>query len=160
MIRILGSSLALLLTLGVASTARSQDFVAGVDPYAYFGSGGPAPEDLPYGGFGHGYVQAPLAGSVLVDRFGGMYTIAPPVSPQVGQAARPDSQPSRVRSRKAPPRPRYALPTGSLYWPGAGAVVMYSPELRYQTYGGGYVRSPYGTLDCGNMWKGWTMAGQ
>ena len=39
----------------------------------------------------------------------------------------------------------------------ARGVVLYSPALRYQNYGGGYGRGPYGSIDCGMMYKGMSL---
>ncbi len=52
--------------------------------------------------------------------------------------------------------PPYAtqLPTGQLYWPGSGVSPNYSPYSRYQSYGSGYSRGPYGSNFYGGLWKG------
>jgi hypothetical protein len=68
----------------------------------------------------------------------------------------------RSRSNRSGPAMRtarvgYQLPTGSLNWPGASRVLLYSPALRYENYGGGYGRGPYGTIDCGMMYHGMSL---
>jgi hypothetical protein len=65
--------------------------------------------------------------------------------------------PSRTEAKRVQAQPRYQLPTGSLYWSGANSGILYSPAMRYQTYGGGYARSPYGAVDHSIMYKGWEL---
>jgi hypothetical protein len=55
-------------------------------------------------------------------------------------------------------QPGAPLPTGSLYWPGARGMPVYSPAQRYATYGYGYGVSPYGTADYGAAYKGYYWA--
>lgn len=111
----------------------------------------------PYGGFGLETMRTPLAGTVWLDRFGMVHTTEPakplprvaprrPGTKAIGAAAS-----RRVSQTPAP------LPTGSLRWTGSSAVVLYSPSLRYQSYGGGYGRGPYGNVDCGIMYKGMSL---
>jgi hypothetical protein len=63
----------------------------------------------------------------------------------------------RTKAKRVAARPIYQLPTGSLSWGAAENVILYSPDLRYETYDGGYARSPYGTNDYGSMYKGWPL---
>jgi hypothetical protein len=150
--RILVSTFALVMFLALASNGIAQDYSYGVESRGDPGSYYPA---HPYGGFGLEYVQAPVAGSVLMDQFGGIAAMPQVVSPVRDATANGEPRAARSRSRKAPPRPRFALPTGSLYWAGASDVILYSPSLRTASYGYGYERSPYGSIDCGPAWKGW-----
>jgi hypothetical protein len=100
-------------------------------------------------------MQRPLLGSVVMDRFGLVH------GPMDARPAPPPPQPPRSRTKtgrttasgRVVPT-RYPLPTGSLNWPGASGVVLYSPADRYQNYGGGYGRGPYGSIDCGMMFRG------
>jgi hypothetical protein len=153
--RLLGWTFATILLVGLSTTARAQDDLLyngwTGDPF-YGGSSYGAPA---YGGFGLGYMQAPVAGTVMMDRFGMFYATPLVTSAPQGVVSQPQAPTARTRSRKAPPAPRYALPTGSLYWPGASGVILYSPALRQQNYGGGYARSPYGSIEYGGWWKGW-----
>jgi hypothetical protein len=109
-----------------------------------------------HGGVGLGYSPMVRAWG-FVDRFG-MLQATPSVS-----AVRPERAAQvravRILHETVPsgPRTRYALPTGSLYWPAAGGVMLYSPLARYQSYGAGYAVGPYGTADHGIMYKGWSL---
>ena len=100
-------------------------------------------------------IQAPLAGTFWLDRFGMVHATEPAQPlPRVARAT-PRNQNDRQRRRAAGfRRPGARLPTGSLQWPGSSGVVLYSPWLRYQSYGSGYGRGPYGNADCGIMYKG------
>ena len=111
----------------------------------------------PYGGFGLESVQTPFAGSVWVDQFGFLHFTAPAQpSPRVSAVRpRPKATGSAASRRVSPTKNR--LPTGSLYWPGSSGVILYSPGLRYQSYGGGYGLGPYGSIDCGIMYKGMSL---
>jgi hypothetical protein len=71
------------------------------------------------------------------------------VTPRRRAAKLDISQTSRRSSKTA-----NSLPTGSLSWPGSNNVILYSPGLRKQGYGGGYGLGPYGSIDCGIMYKG------
>ena len=143
-------TLATVLFVGLSTPARAQD-----DYFYRDWTGASFSGPQPYGGFGMQYTQVPMAGSVMMDRFGMMYTTPMISSPAPALLAQPQAPTVRARSRKAAPAPRYALPTGHLYWPGASAAALYSPALRQQNYGGGYARSPYGSIYYGGMWHGW-----
>jgi hypothetical protein len=108
----------------------------------------------PYGGFGLEYAQAAPAGSVILDRFG-MAHVLPYVTPEpTVVTVRPASPRTRGGSRRAAARLRYSLPTGSLYWPDASGVILYSPAMRYRAYGGGYGLGAYGSADHSDMYQG------
>jgi hypothetical protein len=111
----------------------------------------------PYGGFGLETMQTPFVGTVVVDRFGMLHgtALAQPL-PGV-TAARPHIKGNRYSTSGRAARAGYSLPTGSLNWAGANGVILYSPALRYQNYGGGYGRGPYGSIDCGMMFKGMSL---
>jgi hypothetical protein len=67
-------------------------------------------------------------------------------------------QPNRTYSRGynlAPAPYATELPVGQLYWPGAYLAPSFTPDSRYQTFGSGYRRSPYGSNFYGGYWKGW-----
>ena len=78
--------------------------------------------------------------------------------PPVASAAACARHHALLRVSRAAAQSQYPLPTGSLDWPAANGVILYSPALRYQTYGDGYGRGPYGSVDCGIMYKGWRSA--
>jgi hypothetical protein len=155
--RMFGLTFAMVLLFSLTSTLRAQDLSPGNGSQLDYGYAGSHYGEQPNGAFGLGYVQVPMVGSVLVDQYGGIHVAAPVMSTPTMQAPQPRSHITRSKSRKPAPQPRYALTTGSLYWPGAGQVILYSPVLRQQTYGGGYERSPYGSIDSGGMWHGWPL---
>jgi len=159
MTRFYGSLLAGILFFEWAGAAQAQ-LVSG-DPYepgsaydGYFYG------NEPYGGFGLEFNQHVPDGSVIMDRFGMLYVASRARTPQImtpppSAPTRPRVRESRSDTRRVQAQPHYQLPTGSLYWPGANSGILYSPEMRYQSYGGGYGRSPYGSVDHGSMYKGW-----
>jgi hypothetical protein len=142
--------------------------------------GQPARAQMPapvFGGFGLEYMQPVPTGTVVLNRWGLLEVI-----PAVGTALPPTTaieQPAAVRqvapgrvSRANRPGRSFArvgsqpvagagvelgapLPTGSLYWPAAAGMPLYSPAQRYASYGGGYGVGPYGTADYGAAYKGY-----
>lgn len=137
----------------------------------------PAPAN---GGFGMEYAQPVPSDTLVLDRWwlleatpGIGATLPPRTTAEAPAVVRP-TQPARVPratrtartlSRTASRAVRRAgiqagapLPTGSLYWPPAAGVPLYSPEQRYATYGYGYGVSPYGTADYGAAYKGYYWA--
>jgi hypothetical protein len=148
MTRPLGLILTMVVMLCLATTARAQTVA---DPYTMEESTyGEHLSQMPPGGFGLETLQLPRAGSFWMDRFGMIHRM-PVVTTAPGVSA---ARPSRSGTNGRVVRMQYQLPTGSLYWPGAGEVILYSPAMRYQTYGGGYGRGPYGSLDSGIMFRG------
>lgn len=111
----------------------------------------------PYGGFGLEMMQTPMAGTVMLDRFGLVHRTPIRVSSVRVTSPRPRTRPSRSGPATRTAQVGYQLPTGSLEWPGASGVILYSPALRYENYGGGYGRGPYGTMDCGMMYHGMSL---
>jgi hypothetical protein len=154
--RLTGSALAVVLVVVIGREARAQAVVTARGP----------------GGFGQEYTQSPPSNSVLLDRWW-MLEMTPAVGsapagpPDAAVHATPTAKAtrpartarslSRMSSRRfnrdAPPAST-PLPTGSLYWPGAASVPLYSPANRYATYGQGYGVSPYGSMDYGMSYKG------
>lgn len=69
-------------------------------------------------------------------------------------------RPMRTYSRgySQPPAP-YAtpLPQGQIYWPGSYMAPNYVPFSRYQSYGSGYGRGPYGSGFYGGYYKGFSL---
>ena len=63
-----------------------------------------------------------------------------------------------TRTYSQPPAP-YAtqLPQGQLYWPGSYMTPNYVPLNRYQSYGSGYGRGPYGSDFYGGYYKGFLL---
>jgi hypothetical protein len=159
MTRILGLTLALILIVAPATRAQTVSAYpqecAATDYSGYFYG------ELPFGGFGFDYVQSPTTGGLVMDRFGMLHPGPRVDSPPPVAAERPRAavQPTvtRTKSKRAAARPVHQLPTGSLSRGASNGVILYSPELRYETYGGGYARSPYGTNDYGSMYKGWPL---
>jgi hypothetical protein len=157
MIRWLGLSFAVVFLIGWGSRAEAQ-MVA--DPYGSDGSGYGASlyRIAPNGGFGLETMQTPVMGAVVLDRFGLAHgTPLVQLSPQV-RASRSGAKASRSLASGRRGRAGYQLPTGRLDWAGASGVVLYSPALRYQNYGGGYGRGPYGSIDCGMMYHGMSLS--
>ncbi len=136
------------LLLGLVSGVSAQG-VVNYPPasgyFVYIPPSYPAPE-----AFGSQYVETfpSFAGS-----FGstGAYAVQPgvPYATQTRPAAAP-----RVRGRNhratrtssQPPAPyETQLPQGQLYWPDTYMTPNYAPLSRYQSYGSGYGRGPYGS---------------
>ncbi len=137
----------------------------------------PAPVN---GGFGLEYTQPVPSGTMVLDRWWMMEmtpsvgTTLPPrtavespaaVRPadggRVSRATRTGRSFARAGGRPvtgAAVQPATPLPTGSLYWPAAAGVPLYSPAQRYATYGYGYGVSPYGTADYGAAFRGYYWA--
>jgi hypothetical protein len=170
MTRIMGFIFALWLLIGSTTASRGQTYAAG--PY----EGGPydyptyAYDNAPFGAFGLDYIQTVPSGSLMMDRFGMVFQ-APRIATQPAPAPQRASSNTRVRARSRParmqPRARrapvqapgnYQLPTGSLHWSAGEGVLLYAPALRYQSYGGGAARSPYGSIDYGSMYHGWPIS--
>jgi hypothetical protein len=156
MIRWGALSFAVILAIGSSSPVQAQ--MAG-DPYGPYASpyGGSTVQIEPHGGFGLELIQAPMPGTVMLDRFGIVYGV-----PDRESFVRVTAPLPRARSSRSGPAKRTArignqLPTGSLDWAGASGVMLYSPAFRYQNYGGGYGRGPYGTMDCGMMYHGMSL---
>ena len=150
-----GLACVVLLSMGWALPARAQsvDGPYGLDPASY----GPWLDRLgPAAGFGLETVRAPLAGTIVVDRFGLPHAVALPAAPP-RRAVRTGTKASRSAPTGRAGRGLYSLPTGSLDWAGTRGVILYSPALRYQDFGSGLGRGPYGSVDCGIMYKGWPL---
>jgi hypothetical protein len=163
--RAFGLVLAVVLFSGLNTTTRAQT------------------DDPPFGGFGYDYAQVPPSNSIVLDRFWmpvqtpAVGTAPAPairtsptatvVTTQPRAAAamtRPRVDPAAKRTARAhrrygmvPMQGSYQLPTGSLYWPAAAGVSLYSPAQRYQSYDFGYDKSPYGSIEYGSMYKGFLM---
>jgi hypothetical protein len=157
MSRLVGSALGLTLVLAVSQPARAQ-MAAPV-----------------YGGFGLEYTQSIPSGAYVLDRWWMVQatpfvgTTMPPAVVQQPTAAEPTTAGRLTRAgrmgrslSRTVSRPVSSvttpsltpLPTGSLYWPGAVGMPLYSPAQRYATYGQGYGVGPYGTADYGAAYKG------
>jgi hypothetical protein len=170
MSRILGLACALWLLIGYSPASRGQTDSSGSyegGPYDY---GTDVYHDAPSGAFGLDYVQVVPSGRLMMDRFGMVYQ-APIVGNQPASAservnvnanvrATARSRSARARVRRAPALApmSYQLPTGSLHWPAGEGVLLYAPALRYQSYGGGAARSPYGSINYGSMYMGWPLS--
>jgi hypothetical protein len=147
-----GLALAMVIFLGWASRSAAQSvddaYATVTTGYSYFIYA------EPYGGFGMETIQVPLVGTFWLDRFGMSHATqsAQPL-PRVA-ARRPVAKTTGTAANRRISKSGARLPTGSLQWPGASGVVLYSPWLRYQSYGSGYGRGPYGNEDCGIMYKG------
>jgi len=156
MSRLLGSML-VVSVLSLSTPAHAQMTMADPDWIEDYGYVGYSYGYQTYGGFGLGYSEAVPAGSLIMDRFGMVHGFS-------GVATAPASRAPRVRTRnahagssRAAAQAQYQLPTGTLYWPAANGVILYSPAMRYRAYGNGYGRGPYGSRDCGTMYKGWPL---
>jgi len=154
-------SLAILFAFSLATTSHAQ-----TTPYGGYvpeapGYGVSSFPGHPYGGFGLEYTQPVVAGSLVMDQYGLVYAAPSVESAPAVVTAQPQLQ-SRTRSSRSSStrtvaRPRYRLPTGSLEWAGGTGVILYSDATRYETYGSGYARGPYGVVDYSHMSKGWPL---
>jgi hypothetical protein len=159
MTRLFALTVAIVLPLSLATTTSAQttpydDYVPEAPTYGVAADG-----SQPYGGFGLEYSQALLAGSMVMDQYGLLH-VTPAVEAAPAVAAAPPRPPTRIsRSayRRVKAQPRYQLPTGSLGQSGSNGVILYSPGVRYQNYGSGYERGPYGVVDYSYMYKGWPL---
>jgi len=161
MTRTLALTAAILLSHALAASVQAQStpyddggFVPPANGVSNYGS-------VPNGSFGVEYTQPVVAGSWIMDQYGMVYTV-PTVEPgpraadaKRATAARTAPRMSGSTANRAKAKPRYPLPTGSLGSSGANGVVLYSPEARYESYGSGYGRGPYGVVNYGHMWWGW-----
>ena len=113
-----------------------------------------------YGGFGLEYAQPLANGGAVMDQYG-MWHGVPSVTRRSLPSSSPPPLPAPARTSRACLAPRCAVsrdissPTGSLGWTGANGGILYSPGMRYQSYGNGYGHGPYGVTDYQYMWKGW-----
>jgi hypothetical protein len=156
MMRWFSLGLTVVFSIGLSAPAGAQladyPYGYGSDAVAY---GRSLDRIEPYGGFGLEMMQTPIAGTVIVDRFGLVHGNPHIELPSHVMAPSPRTKVSRYAPRRrVAARVGYQLPTGSLDWAGASGVILYSPALRYQNYGGGYGRGPYGTMDYGMMYHG------
>ena len=63
-----------------------------------------------------------------------------------------------TRTYSQPPVPfATQLPVGQLYWPDSYMTPNYGPWSRYQSYGSGYGRGPYGSSFYGGYYKGFLL---
>jgi hypothetical protein len=157
MSRTLGMFVVVIVLLSALTPARAQ--VTGADSYGmeYGGYRGSTYDNQPFGGFGFEYGQVARAGGMILDQYG-IVRQAPGFAPApTAPAPRARARQTLAGSSRVAARASFALPTGSLYWPGASGVILYSPATRYQSYGSGYGRSPYGSVDCSTMYKGWPL---
>jgi hypothetical protein len=98
------------------------------------------------------------AGGMVMDQYGLWYAVPYVESaPSVAAAQpQPQSRTTRSASRRIAARvaqPRYQLPGGSLGMSGANGAILYSPGMRYQSYGSGY-GWPAGRIDNSGMFHG------
>jgi hypothetical protein len=156
MIRWIGLGFIAVLSIGVPPSAKAQmanrPDSADAPPY------GRLPEHVePFGGFGLETAQVPMEGRVVIDRFG-----LPHGNPRARRSVpltvpRHRAEPTRSTTGRHVAKVGHPLPTGSLDWAGASGVLLYSPAMRYENYGGGYGRGPYGSVDCGMMYHGMSL---
>jgi hypothetical protein len=158
MIRTLGLTVALVVPLSLATTTHAQmaPYDAGGTPSPYYGVS--AYGGQPFGGFGLDYAQRAPSGGMVMDQYG-MWHAVPYVesAPTVAAVApQPRTRTTRSASRRVAVKvaqPRYQLPSGSLGLSGANGGILYSPGMRYQSYGSGY-GWPVGVIDNSGMWHG------
>jgi hypothetical protein len=156
MIRWIGLGLIAVLSFGVSPPANAQmeDHPYGADASPY----GISPDRLePFGGFALEMAQIPMEGTVVIDRFGLAHGTPRPLRSEPMTVPRPRAKATRTVPGRRAARVGYQLPTGSLDWAGATGVLLYSPAMRFENYGGGYGRGPYGSVDCGMMYHGMSL---
>jgi hypothetical protein len=151
MIRNLGLAMAFVVIGGLAPMSEAQ-----TTPYD---SGAQFRLNQSYGGFGLQYAQPVVNGGVVMDQWGMLHDVpyVPYIQPAAPLApARPVMAARTSRSAaRVVAQPRYQLTTGSLGTTGSNGGILYTPGMRYEAYGNGYGRGPYGVSDYGHMWKGW-----
>lgn len=146
---------ALLLTVAPRGHAQSADYPPASGHMVIIPPSYPAP-----GGLGSDYVEtfpgltpnqatAPATVQPVVP---GTRTVGPRVRARGQRGARVYS-----RGYQAPAPYATQLPQGQLYWPGSYMAPGYTPFSRYQTYGQGYVQSPYGSNYWGGYYKGFAL---
>jgi hypothetical protein len=148
-----GLTLAIVVFLGWTSQTIAQPVVV-LNGFVTTGYGDSIYANEPYGGFGMETIQVPLAGTFWVDRFGMVHATEPAQPLPRVAARRPGTKTTGTAASRRVWKTGARLPAGSLEWSGSSGVVLYSPWLRYQSYGSGYGRGPYGNTDCGIMYKG------
>jgi hypothetical protein len=118
------------------------------------------------GGLGSEYTETPPAvssGTTAPNAYA-----AQPAAPYSYQTAPARRAIARLRAGRAarqytrgysqPPAPySTALPQGQIYWPGSFMAPSYTPLSRYQTYGSGYGRGPYGSGFYSGYYKGFSL---
>ena len=148
-----GLTLVIVLLLSCASRGNAQAVASrngsGTNPYR-----GSTRRLEPYGGFGLETMRTPISGRLWQDRFGLGHATAPAEPPAAITRGRRAAKPVISQTSRRASKTANSLPTGSLSWPGSNDVILYSPGLRHQGYGGGYGLGPYGSIDCGIMYKG------
>jgi hypothetical protein len=152
--RVFGLSLIVFAFLSLSPCAQAQSD----ESHAFLGYGyGGGFEQESQGGFGLEFGQELPAGSLFIDRYGILYQM--PEFDRQRSTPAPHARPRQPRagSLRVKGQARYQLPTGSLYWPDASRVLIYSPATRYRSYGAGYGIGPYGSVDHGMMYKGWPL---
>jgi hypothetical protein len=161
MTRILALTVAMVASLSFVTTAQAQwmpyDAVGGAN--AYYGVS--AYGSQPYGSFGLNYSQS---SGMTMDQYGrwdaNSYVqparpVVQPARPVVAPQPQPRTRTSRTASRRnIVAQPRYQLPTGSLGWSDGNSGILYSPDMRNQSYGSGYGSGAYGVVDYSGMWHG------
>jgi hypothetical protein len=155
MIRGLGISLLAVFSVGLSLRAEAQ-MAADYGPNAVGGASA-AERVEPYGGFGLETAQTPVSGGAALDRFGmihAMPSARPAALVSVPDRRNKTNPMARYTQRGRAARAGHQLTTGSLEWGGADRVLLFSPEVRHRSYGGGYGQGPYGSFDCGMMYKG------
>jgi hypothetical protein len=161
MIRTFVLTATILMSHALATSAQAQSTPYDDGAFDPTASGVSNYGSMPNGSFGIEYAQQVQAGSLVMDQYGLVYRVPTvELAPRAADAkpataARPAPRMSGSTAKRAKAKPRYELPTGSLRSSGANGVVLYSPGARYETYGSGYGRGPYGVVNYGNMWWGW-----
>ncbi|MFI5461627.1 MAG: hypothetical protein ACHRXM_40095 [Isosphaerales bacterium] len=144
-------------SLSLSTPAHAQMTMADPDGMEDYGYGGYSYGYQTYGGFGLGYSQAVPAGGFIMDRFGMVYGFSGVATAPTTLAPRVRARNARAGSSRVAGQSQHQLPTGTLYWPVANRVILYSPAMRYRSYGDGSGRGPYGSLDYRTMYKGWPL---
>jgi hypothetical protein len=123
------------------------------------------PEYAAPGGLGAAYVETPPGSTVATapDAYSAQpatpyYYRAAPAATRRAKALGARGVRSYTRGYSQPPAPySTALPQGQIYWPGSLMAPAYTPSSRYQTYGSGYGRGPYGSGFYSGYYKGFPM---
>ena len=148
------------LLLGLVSGVSAQGVVnypPATGNMVYVPPSYPAPE-----AFGGQYVETFPTFAESFDSTGA-YTVQPgvPYATQTRPAAVVRVRGRNLRATRtysqAPAPYATQLPQGQLYWPGSYMTPNYTPLIRYQSYGSGYGRGPYGSNFYEGYYKGFLM---
>jgi hypothetical protein len=111
----------------------------------------------PFGGFGLDVLRTPIASREWVDRFGMVHSTGPAPTSPVLTPRRSGSKTLARSANRGLSKNGNRRTNGSLDRQEVSEIILYAPEFRYRSYGGGYGFGPYGSIDCSIMYKGMSL---